>query len=251
MANLSEKPTNEPKIEELDSDDSDGEGVNNTSSSGKTLNRAEKKTRKAISKLGLKPYNGASDNNPSAPKPGDSQGKVIRVTVKKQKNILFVISSPDVWRSGDGQTWCCFGEARIEDLSSQQAALRGMAGKGGMGGGMGGMGGQMANLANAMASLKGGDPAALEALAGAAKGGDTTAALEALAAAQGKVGEGGSADGENSGKKPASDSSSDVAVEEKDIELVVTQVGCTREKAIDALKNNKNDIVEAIMSFNM
>ncbi len=36
-------------------------------------------------------------------------------------------------------------------------------------------------------------------------------------------------------------------VEEKDIELVMTQANVTRPKAVKALKNNKNDIVNAIM----
>ena len=36
-------------------------------------------------------------------------------------------------------------------------------------------------------------------------------------------------------------------VEEKDIELVVQQANVSRSKAVRALKNNKNDIVNAIM----
>ena len=39
----------------------------------------------------------------------------------------------------------------------------------------------------------------------------------------------------------------DEDVEEKDIELVVQQANVSRAKAIRALKNNKNDIVNAIM----
>lgn len=36
-------------------------------------------------------------------------------------------------------------------------------------------------------------------------------------------------------------------IEEKDIDLVVTQANVSRNKAIKALKNNNNDIVNAIM----
>ena len=36
-------------------------------------------------------------------------------------------------------------------------------------------------------------------------------------------------------------------MEEKDIELVVQQANVSRSKAVRALKNNKNDIVNAIM----
>ncbi len=39
----------------------------------------------------------------------------------------------------------------------------------------------------------------------------------------------------------------EAGVEEKDIELVVQQANVTRAKAIRALNNNKNDIVNAIM----
>ncbi|CAO3674850.1 unnamed protein product [Umbelopsis vinacea] len=40
-------------------------------------------------------------------------------------------------------------------------------------------------------------------------------------------------------------------VEEKDIELVVSQANVSRSKAIKALKNNNNDIVNAIMELTM
>ena len=44
---------------------------------------------------------------------------IIRVTVKKSKNILFVISKPDVFKSPASDTHIIFGEAKIEDLSAQ------------------------------------------------------------------------------------------------------------------------------------
>lgn len=64
--------------------------------------RSEKKARKAISRLGLKTVSG-----------------VTRVTVRKSKNILFVINKPDVYKSPGGDTHVVFGEAKIEDLSQQ------------------------------------------------------------------------------------------------------------------------------------
>jgi ATP-dependent RNA circularization protein (DNA/RNA ligase family) len=58
--------------------------------------KSEKKTRKAVEKLGLKKVNG-----------------IVRVSIKKQKNI-FVIVNPDVYKAGkDG--FVVFGEAKIED----------------------------------------------------------------------------------------------------------------------------------------
>jgi len=64
--------------------------------------RSEKKARKAMSKLGLKLVTG-----------------VTRVTIRKSKNILFVINKPDVYKSPAGDTHIVFGEAKIEDLSQQ------------------------------------------------------------------------------------------------------------------------------------
>jgi len=40
-------------------------------------------------------------------------------------------------------------------------------------------------------------------------------------------------------------------VEEKDIELVMSQANVSRGKAVKALKNNQNDIVNAIMELTM
>lgn len=50
--------------------------------------RNEKKARKAIAKLGLKHVEG-----------------ITRVTLRRPKNILFVISQPDVYKSPSSNTW--------------------------------------------------------------------------------------------------------------------------------------------------
>jgi len=64
--------------------------------------RSEKKARKAMSKLGLKPV-----------------ADVNRVTIRKSKNILFIVAKPDVYKSPASDTYIVFGEAKIEDLSQQ------------------------------------------------------------------------------------------------------------------------------------
>ncbi|KAL3060295.1 hypothetical protein OYC64_014787 [Pagothenia borchgrevinki] len=64
--------------------------------------RSEKKARKAMSKLGLKPVHG-----------------VTRITIRKSKSILFVITRPDVFKSPASDIYIVFGEAKIEDLSQQ------------------------------------------------------------------------------------------------------------------------------------
>merc|ERR1712227_55628 len=104
----------EVKVSTVDSDEEstdddmpemeDAEGE----SSGKgKQSRSEKKSRKAMAKLGMKPVPG-----------------IIRVTVKKSKNILFVIKSPDVFKTSSDNpkspaTYIVFGKAEIEDLSAQ------------------------------------------------------------------------------------------------------------------------------------
>eukprot|EP00442_Polarella_glacialis_P039224 CAMPEP_0115117936 /NCGR_PEP_ID=MMETSP0227-20121206/44196_1 /TAXON_ID=89957 /ORGANISM="Polarella glacialis, Strain CCMP 1383" /LENGTH=178 /DNA_ID=CAMNT_0002519117 /DNA_START=89 /DNA_END=625 /DNA_ORIENTATION=- len=172
--------TEEPEIKEADSDsDSDGDMPNLEGGDGKDgagkQNRAEKKSRKAVSKLGMKPVPG-----------------IVRVTVKKSKNILFVISKPDVHKSPNSDTYIVFGEAKVEDLSAQAQA------------------------------------SAAQQLGGSA------APARPAAAAVEEVDEG---DVDETG------------VEAKDIDLVMSQVQCTRGKAVAALKANSNDIVEAIMQL--
>merc|ERR1712096_406638 len=65
-------------------------------------NKNEKKARKVLSKLGLKVVSGVN-----------------RVTIRKSKNILFVINNPDVMKNPATDSYIIFGEAKIEDLSQQ------------------------------------------------------------------------------------------------------------------------------------
>ena len=78
----------------------------NCSPQEKGTTRGEKKARKAISKLGMKPITG-----------------VVRVTMKKSKNIMFVITKPDVFKSPNANSYIVFGEAKIEDLAAKNAEL--------------------------------------------------------------------------------------------------------------------------------
>jgi len=182
MAPKEEK--DEPEIQDGDDDDSDTdedmpnlEGADSKGEKGKQ-NRSEKKSRKAVSKLGMKPVPG-----------------ITRVTVKKSKNILFVIANPDVHKSQNSDTYVVFGEAKVEDLSAQAQA----------------------NAAQQMTT------AGLD----AKESGGASAAIEEVD--EGDIDESG--------------------VEAKDIDLVMSQVQCTRGKAVAALKANNNDIVEAIMQL--
>merc|ERR1719392_487469 len=110
MSKAEEKVREEEASEnEDDSTDEDMPGLeggeDGKGEGGGKQNRSEKKSRKAVSKLGLKPVPG-----------------IVRVTVKKSKNILFVISQPDVHKAPNSDIYIVFGEAKIEDLSAQAQA---------------------------------------------------------------------------------------------------------------------------------
>lgn len=151
-------------------------------------NRNEKKSRKAMQKLGMRPVPG-----------------VLRVTVKKSKNVLFVINKPDVFKSPTADTYVVFGEAKSEDLSSASQAAAA----------------KQFRQPEAMAAAAG-MPAAPE------SADDDVPALAA----------------------PAEEEELDeTGVEAKDIELVMSQAGCSRASAVKALKENSGDLVNAIMSL--
>lgn len=186
---------------------------------GSKQSRSEKKSRKAMLKLGLKPVIGVS-----------------RVTIKRTKNvsylyyrvcslkktlllcdlcgrrpaskpnyfllqILFFISKPDVFKSPNSETYVIFGEAKIEDLSSQlqtQAAQQF----------------RMPDMASVMAKQDQGAAAA-------------------------------------DGAQPEEEEEEvdETGVEPHDIDLVMTQAGVSRSKAVKALKTHNGDIVGAIMEL--
>lgn len=81
---------------------SEATGIQEDLQSKQKQSRSEKKARKAMAKLGLKPIQG-----------------ILRVTIRKSKNMLFVIQKPDVYKSPSSDTYIVFGEAKIEDLSQR------------------------------------------------------------------------------------------------------------------------------------
>ena len=149
-------------------------------------NRAEKKSRKMMQKLGMRPVPG-----------------VLCVTVKKSKNVLFVISKPDVFKSPSSDTYVVFGEAKSEDV------------------------GAAANQAAAAKQFR--QPQGVDSIPSIPAG----------------------ADAEGNGAVPAvpEEVVDESGVEAKDIELVMTQAGCSRAKAVKALKENDGDLVNPIMSL--
>lgn len=127
---------------------------------------------------------------------------VVRVTMKKSKNIMFVISRPDVFKSPTADSYIIFGEAKVEDLAAKQAAL---------------------NAEQAAQRVAQSAPPSFE----------RKAASESTASAA-------AADDE-----PVDET----GVDPKDIQLVMDQAHCSRSQAVKALRNNNNDLVNAIMEL--
>merc|ERR1719199_208639 len=185
---MSKKPedvSNESDDSDTDDDMPEMEDGEVDASGKPKQSRSEKKSRKAMAKLGMKPVPG-----------------IIRVTVKKSKNILFVIKEPDVFKTSTDNpkapaTYIVFGKAEIEDLSAQATSA-------------------------AVEQFKA--PGALDA---------ETQDVPKLEAADGD---------EEIDEDPGD-------LDENDIELVVKQAGVSKAKAINALKRNDNDVVNAIMAL--
>ncbi|KAK7282485.1 hypothetical protein RIF29_11304 [Crotalaria pallida] len=167
--------------DEDDEDDDKDDGAEG-SGEGSKQSRSEKKSRKAMLKLGLKPVTGVS-----------------RVTIKRTKNILFFISKPDVFKSPHSETYVIFGEAKIEDLSSQLQS-------------------------QAAQQFKMPDMGSITA----------------------KPDEGVAAEASQPDDEEEVD---ETGVAPHDIDLVMTQAGVPRNKAVKALKNHDGDIVSAIMEL--
>ncbi|CAI9274193.1 unnamed protein product [Lactuca saligna] len=166
---------------DADSDDDDEDGAQGGGDSAKQ-SRSEKKSRKAMLKLGMKPVVGVS-----------------RVTIKRTKSVMFFISKPDVFKSPNSETYVIFGEAKIEDLSSQlqtQAAQQF----------------RMPEMGSVMAKPD----------------------VSAASAAE---------------EEEEEEEVDETGVEARDIDLVMTQAGVSKPKAVKALKTHNGDIVSAIMEL--
>lgn len=77
-------------------DDGDEEDPTSAAALDKIQSRAERKARKALISLGLKKV-----------------PDITRVTLRRPKNVLFVIAKPDVYKSPNSDTYIVFGEAKV------------------------------------------------------------------------------------------------------------------------------------------
>jgi nascent polypeptide-associated complex subunit alpha len=109
MAEFANEDTKEKEVVKADdaSDSDDGaENAGEGNEGGRAgASRGEKKSRKAIIKLGMKPVAG-----------------IHRVTLKRSKTVLFAITNPEVFKAPTSETYIIFGEAKAEDLGAQSAS---------------------------------------------------------------------------------------------------------------------------------
>jgi len=177
-------------------------GIDEELQSKQKQTRSEKKARKAMAKLGLRPIQG-----------------ILRVTIRKSKNILFVIQKPDVYKSPASDTYIVFGEAKIEDLSQRAQIAAANQFKN--------LGQNQTNASNDQANLNTNDKNTNEKIANV-----PTNKSETI--------------------KEESDEDEQVdeeGIEENDIQLVMSQSKTSRAKAVKALRKCNNDIVNAIMEL--
>ncbi|CAG8950093.1 hypothetical protein HYFRA_00008327 [Hymenoscyphus fraxineus] len=201
-----EEPTKNVTAEDEASEDSDSEvetGEAEIPAGGAVVHsRNEKKARKSIGKLGLVRVPG-----------------ITRVTLRRPKNILFVINQPEVYKSPTSNTYIVFGEAKIEDLNSQAQA----------------------SAAQQLAAAESHDHA----------GHDHSGHEHSHDHGKGKAVDTGDDDDKKEEEEDDGEEVDATGLEDKDIELVMTQASVSRKKAVKALKENDNDIVNSIMALSI
>ncbi|GAA5984436.1 hypothetical protein JCM5350_003360 [Sporobolomyces pararoseus] len=138
---------------------------------------------------------------------------VSRVVMKRPKGVLFAISNPEVFKSPGSECYIVFGEGKNEDAVAGFPPIQPVQPQ------QGGSGG--ASTVDESKSRQ------------AAEAARQAKQAKALAEARGE-------------KQPESTTSS-TEVSEDDINLVVSQANCSREKAIQAIQSADGDIVQAIM----
>lgn len=108
MTTTDDKPTEitEDKHECHDQDCNDHDhGHEESNDPNHKSSKGEKKFKKAIGKMGMKPVEG-----------------IERVTLKTQKDFIMYIDNPEVVTTGSAGSYIIFGEAKFLDFSSQNAS---------------------------------------------------------------------------------------------------------------------------------
>ncbi|KAJ2665644.1 hypothetical protein IWW48_000095 [Coemansia sp. RSA 1200] len=136
---------------------------------------------------------------------------IVNISFIRKNSPMFSIYSPDVYKNATSDTWIVFGEARVDNY------------------------GKSFNPNSKRAAAA----AAAAASAAGAAGAGRSASIEAGAAGA----------SEAAGAKGGDEDVDESGLDAKDIELVMSQSGCSRADAVKALNSNGKDVVNAIMEL--
>ncbi|QRV84468.1 Adaptor complexes medium subunit family [Ceratobasidium sp. AG-Ba] len=134
---------------------------------------------------------------------------ITRVTMKRPRNVLLVVANPEVFKSPNSDCYIVFGEAKTEDMAAAHAAQV-----------------EAAAAAERMAAER-------------EEGSDEAPTLEPVVDDEPPA--------EEKPNPPEDDDETvdETGVDSKDIELIMQQVGCSRAKAVKALKDSGGDLINA------
>ncbi|KAJ2759213.1 hypothetical protein H4S06_002334 [Coemansia sp. BCRC 34490] len=141
---------------------------------------------------------------------------IVNISFIRKNSPMFSIYSPDVYKNATSDTWIVFGEARVDNYGKSFNP-------------------NSKRAASAAASAA----AAAAASAAGAAGAGRSAGIEAGAAGA----------SEAAGAKGGDEDVDESGLDAKDIELVMSQSGCSRPDAVKALNSNGKDVVNAIMEL--
>ncbi|KAJ7751972.1 nascent polypeptide-associated complex alpha subunit [Mycena metata] len=185
--------------------DHDHEDPTSAAALDKIQSRSERKARKALLGLGLKKI-----------------PNITRVTLRRPKNVLFVISSPDVYKAPNSDCYIVFGEAKVRPPIHSPHTYNSHSPR-----------------SRTPASSR--SSAASSSTAEAPRASKTRASVPRMTTT--------TDDDIPELEAPEDDGGLDeTGVEAKDIELVMAQVNCSRAKAVRALKDSGGDLINAIMA---
>ncbi|KAJ2516589.1 hypothetical protein GGI11_003408 [Coemansia sp. RSA 2049] len=139
---------------------------------------------------------------------------IVNISFIRKNSPMFSIYSPDVYKNATSDTWIVFGEARVDNY------------------------GKSFNPNSKRAASAAAAAAAAASAAGAA-GAGRSADIESGAAGA----------SEAAGAKGGDEDVDESGLDAKDIELVMSQSGCSRPDAVKALNSNGKDVVNAIMEL--
>ena len=166
-----------------------------------------------MQKLGMKPFPG-----------------VVRVTLKKDQDVFFVIAKPEVFKHSTSDSYMVIGEAKVEDINTQ-SQLKAYE--------------QLQKAQQQQQQQK----QQAEVTTTTNKSSSKTTTDNTTSSTTSTTAKSSSSTDKSDTTDSSKSSSTDI--DDRDIEIVMNQANVTREEAIAAITKNNKDIVNAIMELTM